>query len=128
MRFISRTFVSAALAIAIVSCTKEPKAPAESAAEYYKALAAEDYESFVNGMYSTSHVADSYRKEKLLIVKQFYKGQVSENGGIKEATASRDTIYDDGSADAFLNISYENGTTEEIVVAMVREGETWKMK
>ena len=102
---------------------------AQAAQNYYTQLLRGDYEAFVAGRYQPHAIPDSYREQLVANAKMFVGQQKDEHRGIVKARAvdaQADTTHH--VANVFINLSYGDRTTEEIVVPMVEKKGVWYMR
>lgn len=131
---ITRAFIIAAVALFMCGCgsgySDDPSmAAAEAARHYYDCLSKGQYAEYVSGLYKPDSIPDSYRSQLELNAEMFMEQQQKEHGGIKKVriyNCKADTAR--RIANAFLTIDYGNGSSEEVVVPMVKAGSRWLMK
>lgn len=101
----------------------------EMAEESYKALFAGQYDTFLHHRAGGDSLPESYRKQMIETYKQFRYLLEKEHGGInsfKVSNALRDTTLD--MIHVFLVLNFADSIQEEIVVPMVEENGSWKVK
>jgi len=87
------------------------------------------YQACVEAMASCDGKPATYRKEMEWMLKQHADSKTKETGGIIKATLSRITLHDNGNmANVFLNITYKDNTTEEIIWQMVYVHDKWRLR
>ena len=105
------------------------KQPQKAAEVYYGKLVTGDYEGFVAGMESCDDKPDTYREQMVTLMKQHYKKMEREHGGLQSVVVNRTVVVQDSvAANVFLNVTYKNGSTEEIVQPMVWDGTGWRLQ
>ena len=63
------------------------------------------------------------------MLKQHADNKKKETGGITQARLSRITLHDNGNmANVFLNITYKDNTTEEIIWQLVYVHDKWRLR
>ena len=119
----------------MLACCEKPRgaSPEEqvmTAAEtYYSYLVNEQPDSFLKGRYGMDNIPESFRKALINRYKQFADDQKKNHGGIVKIKATN--VKDDSLlqlTQVFLNLIFADSTREEIVIPMVKDGDTWKMK
>lgn len=102
--------------------------PGQVAVSYYNQLAQGKYEQFVQGMESYAHKPNSYQSQTVVLIKQHDIETKNTNGGIRSVAVNKVEKSEKGSsANVFLNITYKDGSVEEIDVPMVLSKNGWKM-
>ncbi len=97
--------------------------------ESYKALLNGKYEVFLNNRAESENLPDDYREQLLTSYKQFVANQVKEHGGITSfdiSDANIDSIQN--LVHVFVVLNYADSIQEEIVVPLIENKGTWKMK
>lgn len=126
-------FIWALAAVAFLAGCSEEETPEQLAAKaakaYYDHLAAGRCEEFVAGMADTDSLPPLYRSQLVDNAMQFVATQKSEHGGInavRVVNAVSDTLG--GGTNVFLVLCFGDSVNEEVVVPMVKRGESWKMR
>lgn len=130
---ISRLFVAISIVLCIclgvLSCKKE--APEDAAAQMaltcYQHLIAEEYDAYLQAMVDYEHMPASYREELKALLAQYVRKEITERGGFSNVTVNSDTIIGTR-ANVFLQLKFKDGTTEEISVPMIYDGNAWKLQ
>ena len=96
---------------------------------YYGYLLHGDYEQFLAGRRGMDSIPESFREQLLTTYRQFMAQQKQFRGGIVSIEASR-AVADStlNRMQVFLLLNYHDGTTEEVVVPMVLNGDQWLMR
>ena len=134
MRRAVRNLTAALLVLALAACGHEEApvrhtTPADAAIAYYDLLVKGQYADFVAGIQSCDSVTDAYREQMVTLVKQHYVEAAKVNGGLHAASVVRTQVIDDTlAANVFLNLTYNDSTSEEIVQPMVWDGQQWRMR
>ena len=119
----------------LVACGGKDSGPsaaqiaAHAAKVYYDQLLQGDYGSFVDGRYQPNKLPQGYREQLIANAKMFVGQQKKEHKGIKSvavADAKADTARH--VANAFLTLTYGDGTKEEVVVPMIESKGVWYMR
>lgn len=113
--------------VGIVTACKKDMTAMTSAEYYYNCLIDEDYEAWIDGMLHSETYTDDIRQERIDMLREYLNTENELRGGLKQVKALRDTACDNN-AFVFLELSYGDSTCEEILVPMILDGETWKMK
>lgn len=130
---ISRLFVAISIVLCVclgvLSCKKE--APEDAAAQMaltcYQHLIAEEYDAYLQAMVDYEHMPVSYREELKALLAQYVRKEITERGGFSNVTVNSDTIIGTR-ANVFLQLKFKDGTTEEISVPMIYDGNAWKLQ
>lgn len=124
----------ALLATTVAACGKNDAPPRhgqpqDAAMAYYAKLVAGDYAGFVDGMESCDSVPEFYREQMVTLIKQHYREEAAANGGLVRVEVARTVVVQDTvAANVFLNVTYGDSTTEEIVQPMVWDGRSWRLQ
>ncbi|MDR2894911.1 MAG: DUF4878 domain-containing protein [Alistipes sp.] len=131
-------FVLAIAAAGVVaSCGGGASTPGAAAKTYMEAMAAGNYDKFMDGIYmDPEDVADEdpetiERQKTMLKAMLEEKGaqSIEENGKIEKIEVLSEEIAEDGqTADVTLLLTYDTGETEEETVDMHLDGNSWKME
>jgi hypothetical protein len=128
-------FVLAIAAMGVMaSCGGGASSPGAAAKMYMEAVAAGDYEKFIDGIYvdpeSTPEEIEEIEEQKTMLLAMIEeKGAegIEEKGGIKSVEVVSEEIAEDGLATVILSITYGNGETEEgDPMEMRHDGKSWK--
>lgn len=126
-----------ATSIAFTSCKEDTPKPKQdgmiagnAAAEYYKSLLRHDYKTFVGGTYFEKPIPQSYRALLEKNAQMYLHEQDSVRGGIKKVVVSKANIMKNDStlAAVYLQITFGNKESEQILVPMVKRKGVWYMK
>ncbi len=134
MKRIHCILFAVAVLLSAACSDKEPQLSAEqqalsTAETLYEALYDGDYNTFLDGRIHASEMPESYRKALITNFKQYVAKAKSQHGGvsaIKGSRAQMDTLLH--IMQVYLLLHYKDSVTEEIVVPMVDDDGTWKMK
>lgn len=127
-------FSVALLVATVAACGKNDapprhEQPQDAAMAYYAKLVAGDYAGFVDGMESCDSVPEFYREQMVTLIKQHYREEAAANGGLARVEVARTVVVQDTvAANVFLNVTYGDSTTEEIVQPMVWDGRSWRLQ
>lgn len=127
-------FSVALLVATVAACGKSDttprhEQPQDAAMAYYAKLVAGDYAGFVAGMESCDSVPEFYREQMVTLIKQHYREEAAANGGLARVEVARTVVVQDTvAANVFLDVTYGDSTTEEIVQPMVWDGRSWRLQ
>ncbi len=115
------------------SCSSKEQTPEELAGQAakscYDLLLADDYEGFLHGKADADSLPADYRAQ-LLKASELYKAELTKShGGIAAVTVTN--VRNDSAQQlmqAFLLLSFNDSTKEEIIVPMVLRNGEWKMR
>ncbi|MDD6518253.1 MAG: hypothetical protein PUF63_10105, partial [Prevotella sp.] len=102
---------------------------AQTAQNYYTQLLKGDYQAFVAGRYQPHALPPGYQEQLVANAKMYVVQQQEAHKGIvrvKALDARADTSRQ--VANVFLNLTFGDRTTEEIVVPMVEKKGVWYMR
>lgn len=124
--------VLAIVGMMVIACGKKDSpdfAAAEAARDYYQQLVQGNYEQYVSGMINGDSLPADYREQLVANAKMFMAHQKDLHKGISNITV-QNCVNDNTTpaAQAFLLLTYADSTSEEIVVPMVKQNDTWYMK
>ena len=105
------------------------KIAAQTAQNYYTQLLKGDYQAFVAGRYQPHALPPGYQEQLVANAKMYVVQQQEAHKGIvrvKALDARADTSRQ--VANVFLNLTFGDRTTEEIVVPMVEKKGAWYMR
>ena len=90
----------------------------------YKLYTSGNYNAYVDAMQSCDDKPETYRQEMKDALKQH-----EEHKGVKHVKLERTEVHDKGNmSNAFLNVSYGDGSTEEIMIQLVRNKNRWRIR
>lgn len=121
--------------LALIACGQGekgdvPAPPAEQEVlDLYNLYVKGDYVGYVNAMHSCEKKTDDYRAQMVMLHKQHAAKAKAANGGVKSVALGRLEMHDGGKmANAFINVSYNNNETEEIIFPLVYADGKWKIR
>ncbi len=103
---------------------------ADSAAvRFYRMRILGDFDSYVANMHSCNNMPQEYKQRIIIMLRQHQKDVEKNKQGAIDVKVMRSEMYDDGKmANVFLNITYKDGTNEEILFPVVYDGKEWKIQ
>ncbi|MDR2890060.1 MAG: DUF4878 domain-containing protein [Alistipes sp.] len=119
----------------MASCGGGTSTPGAAAKKYTEAMAAGNYDKFLDGLYldpeATPEEVTEFEQQKAMLgamIKEKGAEQTSEKGGIKGVEIVSEEISEDGlTAAVTMLLTYGNGETEESEMEMRHDGKEWKM-
>jgi len=111
----------------------EEKRPAllteEEAMAVYRLYINKEYGRYAAQMQSCDDKPASYKQQMATLYKQHAADQKGDDGDVVDARVARIVPQVEGkAAEAFLNLTYENGKTEEILLQFVHDGTAWRLR
>jgi len=133
-RLVSKSFpvLTVALLLACSGVTREWEA-ATAAQKYYELLSKGDAVRFMEGKAGVDSLPADYCEQLLKAVEQYQSEIQQKHSGLREVRISdnggqADTLQNHPYVKAFLILCYGDSTEEEVVVPMIEEHGTWRMK
>ena len=129
MRYVAFIGLLCAVCAACSSDIKTDEQAANTARLYYDYLLQGQYDDYVAGIDGYDEMPESYRRQLTDNARMFMEQQNREHGGIERLRIMRADIDTEAHmAQVFLVISYQDGSNEQIMVPMVRNGSLWMMR
>ncbi len=129
MRYVAFIGLLCAVCAACSSDIKTDEQAANTARLYYDYLLQGQYDDYVAGIDGYDEMPESYRRQLTDNARMFMEQQNREHGGIERLRIMRaDIDTETQTAQVFLVISYQDGSNEQIMVPMVRNGSLWMMR
>ena len=125
------------LTTSIVGCKKQDETEevhvaeeADSAAiKYYKLRSAGQYKDYVNAMLSCDGMTETYKNNTALLLEHHQAEINKEKKGVKDVAIVRCEMHNnDKMANVFLNVSFNDGSTEEVMLPLVHDGRQWRIQ
>lgn len=111
-----------------MSCNKEKDhAAARAALTYYTYLIEGRYADYVNAIAYSDSMPEGYKSQMVDLMAQYAAREKEQRGGLVGAKVVGDTIVGQ-KAHVFLEVTYGDGTCEEVALPMVLCGDTWRMQ
>ena len=87
------------------------------------------YEQHVAAMLSADGTTNAYKDQIILALKQHQDYIKKEKQGVRNAKVERIEANAQGNmANAFLNVSFGDGSQEEVMVPLVFDGKAWRLQ
>ena len=128
MKYLPAIFL--ALLLYMACANPSPEEMASIAAKgYYTHLVNGEYEAFLEGKEGADSLPDDYREQLLMSYRQFMAQQNQAHHGILDIRVSN-AITDTALhyTNVFLVLCFGDSVNEEIVVPMVEQSGSWRMK
>jgi len=128
MKYLPAFFFALLLCMACANPSPEEMA-AIAAKGYYTHLVNGEYEAFLEGKEGADSLPDDYREQLLMSYRQFMVQQNQAHHGILDIRVSN-AITDTALhyTNVFLVLCFGDSVNEEIVVPMVEQSGSWRMK
>jgi hypothetical protein len=128
MKYLPAFFFALLLCMACANPSPEEMA-AIAAKGYYTHLVNGEYEAFLEGKEGADSLPDDYREQLLMSYRQFMAQQNQAHHGILDIRVSN-AITDTALhyTNVFLVLCFGDSVNEEIVVPMVEQSGSWRMK
>lgn len=102
---------------------------AAAVAEMYGLYIRGDFEAYVRLMEPADHATEDYRRQMAALFKQRHRAQTEENGGpiacrVLDMKPNADRTY----AEVFVEVTFKDRSFEEIMLPMVRIGDSWRLR
>jgi len=124
-------FVFVAMLVQGCSSAQPEEVAAETAMGFYKLLAEGSPDKFLDGKLAADSLPEGYSEQLEKVYRQYLSEIQEKHGGIKEVSISPNVGRTDTTLNlvyAFLLLSYNDSTQEEITVPMVEHDGQWFMK
>lgn len=96
---------------------------------YYKMQVNGQFQDYINAMKSCDSMPSAYQQRIVSMLRHHQKQIFKEKQGVKDVKVLRTEMHNNNfMANVFLNISYNDNTTEEILFPMVYDGEKWRVQ
>lgn len=140
MKRIAHTVLHSLLLIhilALTSCQSDKGRSADHASDVadttvthlYMLAPTGHYAEHVAAMQSCDGTTQAYRDQVMLALKQHHDYIRREKKGVKQATVERIECNAQGTmANAFLNVTYNDGSQEEVLFPIVRDSTGWRIQ
>lgn len=138
MRFTAILTAAVSLLLAFIAChstpsdgtaTSIPEISDTTIVRLYRLGADGHYTEYVAQMASCNGTTDAYRNQIILALKHRNDCVHREKGGVADVTVQRIEFHDNGRmANAFLRVSYNDHTHEELLFPLVCMDGTWMMQ
>lgn len=100
-----------------------------AAIRYYKLRSAGQYKDYVNAMQSCDGMTEAYKNNTVLLLEHHQTEVNKERKGVKDVTIVRSEMHNnDKMANVFLSVSFNDGSTEEVMLPLVHDGKQWRIQ
>lgn len=100
-----------------------------AAIKYYKLRSTGQYKDYVNAMQSCDGMPEAYKNNTALLLEHHQAEINKEKKGVKAVAVVRCEMHNnDKMANVFLNVSFNDGTTEEVILPLVHDGKQWRIQ
>lgn len=107
----------------------EEQAVCAAAEEYYDYLINGKVDRYMAALHDVDSLPQEYRDQLRDMFLQYIGNEQQEHDGLKSAKATRCEFSADSlAANAFLDITFGDNTSEQIALPLVRVGKEWKLK
>ncbi|MGM9694316.1 MAG: hypothetical protein ACI3YC_04840 [Alloprevotella sp.] len=101
----------------------------EQATQYYMLRANGQFDEYVAAMQSCDSTTEAYRSQMARLLKHHEEQIRQAKGGTSGAEVLRKFFHKGGTvAVVFLNVTFKDGSSEEVIQTMVFDGENWRLK
>ena len=101
----------------------------EEVLSLYKLYTSGNYSAYVDAMQSCDDKPEAYRQEMKDALKQHARYIDEEYKGIKHVKLERTEVHDKGNmSNVFLHVTYGDGSSEEIMIQLVRNKDRWRIR
>ena len=108
---------------------KPEELAARTAEQYYTYLLQGNYDAFVDGCYQKDTIRAAYRKQLVENAKMIVHRQEKARGGIKSfVVAAVEADAGAHTANVFLDLSFGDGTSAQVLLPMVEKDGLWLMR
>lgn len=95
----------------------------------YKMQAEGRFDDYVKAMKSCDKMPADYQHRMVMMLRHHQKQVLEEKKGVKDVAVLRTEMHNQGRmANVFLNVTFNDGTTEEVIFPMVYDGQRWRVQ
>ncbi|MCD8302416.1 MAG: hypothetical protein LUC44_05275 [Prevotellaceae bacterium] len=120
------------LSFLLLACTSEVvdqhKVIRERAAACFSCLVKGDIDAYLSSFAGADEMPPEFRSQMEDVFSQYMEELFQSRGGIAGATVVGDTLLDSIRADAFVEITFGDSTTETINLPMILSGGEWMLQ
>ncbi len=126
--------LSLLLLVALASCGDRQKTAyyheeiRTKASESYAFLVKGQVDRYLSQINGFSSLPEAQRTQLRDMFEQYLERERTDHKGLVASQVIGDTILSDSTADAFVRITFGDGTVEQISLPMVRVNEEWLLK
>ena len=129
-------FCCASLCFVHASCSDssateaDPNGFQDSLAVYdYMLLAKGRFEAYTDSMASCHGAPPTYKQHTIALLRHHYLQVLSDRKGVRSAQVARKEFHDDGKmVNVYLNVTYNDSTSDEIQIPMVFFQNSWRIR
>ncbi len=118
--------------LVVLACTSEAvdqhKVIRERAATCYSYLVRGDIDAYLSSFAGIDEMSPDFRSQMEDVFAQYLEELFQSRGGITRATVVGDTLLDSIRADAFVEITFGDSTTETINLPMILHDGEWMLQ
>ncbi len=95
----------------------------------YKMQVNGQFQDYVKAMKSCDKMPNDYQQRVVKMLRHHQKLVMKEKNGVKKVDILRTEMHNNNlMANVFLNVSYNDGSVEEVLLPMVYDGNRWRMQ
>lgn len=95
----------------------------------YKMQAEGRFDEYVKAMKSCDKMPADYQHRVVMMLRHHQKQVLEEKKGVKDVAVLRTEMHNqERMANVFLNVTFNDGTTEEVIFPMVYDGQRWRVQ
>lgn len=95
----------------------------------YKMQANGLFDEYVKAMHSCDGTTDAYKQRIVVMLRQHQRQINEEKKGLNDVQVLRTEMHNNNRmANVFLNVSYKDGSKEEVMLPMIFDGSQWRMQ
>ncbi len=95
----------------------------------YKMQVDGNFQDYVKAMKSCDKMPNDYQQRIVKMLRHHQKFVMKEKKGVKKVDVLRTEMHNKNlMANVFLNVSYNDGSVEEVLLPMVYDGNRWRMQ
>ena len=107
----------------------EREHPEDAAVAYIQNMADEKYDECIKYMISCDSASDAYKAKMKVLLKQFVRRKKENGAGLKNVECIHTDISTNGcSADTYMRLTYTNDSVETMVLPLVWQGKSWRLR
>ena len=109
---------------------EEDKGPkANEVLSLYQLYTSGNYGAYVDAMQSCDNKPETYRQEMVNALKQHAHHMNQERKGVRKVDFGHAELHNkENMANVFLNVTYGDGNSEEIMIKLVKSKDRWRIR